>query len=555
VSSEHIGHDDLGSHDEINTEDVACVIIDDSATDPENVNQARRSKYWNEWLLAIEEELASLTAKEVYEPVPCVPDGRRAVQSKWVLHIKRDKSNAISRFKARLVAKGFTQIPGQDFNHTFAPVARWDSIRSILAIATLNDLELRQLDVKTAYLNGPLDEEIYMKAPPGLDAPYWRLKKGLYGLRQAGRQWYLTLHDAYTSLNYKRCESDWSVYTRIRQSEITMCATSVDDILLATNGEETSNTATRELNSKFTLTDGGNAEWLLGCRITRWREKRVLKLDQEQFIIRILREFNMEYCNSTVTPCPKWRLTTDMCPVTDQEKETAAKLPYCAIVGKCMYLSTCTRPDISYAVRELARFMSNYGQRHYDAAKHLLRYLQGTRSRGVVYGDTPNPFPLFRAFADSDWAMSEGRRSVSGFVVECAGGPIAWSSKQQAIVALSSCEAEYLACAHCARQIVWLRNLFEELDYAQTRPTVLYCDNKGTVACTHDPHSHSQMKHIDIRAHFIRDCVNSRIIDVHHIPGVDNTADLLTKPLNKIIHAKWLKCLRMDEGQGGVLEA
>ena len=161
VSSEHIGHDDLGSHDEINTEDVACVIIDDTATDPENVNQARRSKYWNEWLLAMEEELASLTAKEVYEPVRCVPDGRRAVQSKWVLHIKRDKSNAISRFKARLVAKGFTQIPGQDFNHTFAPVARWDSIRSILAIATLNDLELRQLDVKTAYLNGPLDEEIY----------------------------------------------------------------------------------------------------------------------------------------------------------------------------------------------------------------------------------------------------------------------------------------------------------------------------------------------------------------------------------------------------------
>ena len=213
----------------------------------------------------------------------------------------------------------------------------------------------------------------------------------------------------------------------------------------------------------------------------------------------------MEFCNSTVTPCPKWRLTIDMCPATDEEKQLASTLPYCAVVRKCMYLSTCTRPDISYAIRELARFMSNYGERHFDAAKHLLRYLQGTCSRGIVYGDTPNPFPLFRAFTDSDWAMTEGRRSISDFIVECAGAPIAWSSKQQAIVALSSCKAEYLACAYCAREIVWLRSLFNELGFGQTKPTVLFCDNKGTVSCTHDPHSHSQMKHIDIRAHSVAD--------------------------------------------------
>lgn len=321
-----------------------------------------------------------LKVKGVYESVTKIPDGHRAVQSKWVLHIKCDKDNSISWFKARLIAKGFTQIPGQDFNHTFAPVARWDSIRTILTIATINDYELQQLDIKTAYLNGPLDEEIYMNAPPGLDPPYWRLWKGLYGLRQAGRQWYLTLHAAYSSLNYKCCESDWSVYTHIQNDTVTISATSVDDILLATNSVTESDTATAKLNAKFTITDGGNAEWLLGCRITRWQDKHILKLDQEQFLVRILREFNMEYCNSTVTPCPKWRLTSDMCPVTTEEKQLTSILPYCAVVGKCMYLATCTHPDISYAVRELARFMSNYGQRHFDAAKHLLRYLQETRS-------------------------------------------------------------------------------------------------------------------------------------------------------------------------------
>lgn len=502
----------------------------------------------------MQEELASLKAKDTYDPISTLPEGRRAVQSKWVLHIKRAKDNTIARFKARLVAKGFSQIPGQDFNYTFAPVARWDSIRTILSLAALNDYELRQLDVKTAYLNGPLEEEIYMHAPPGFPTPYWRLRKGLYGLRQAGRQWYLTLDQTYTQLGYKRSESDWSVYTRNIEGAITISATSVDDIILATNSKAASDNAAKEIDSKFTVTDSGDAEWILGCRITRWRDRRVLKLDQEQFVVNILRDFNMEFCNSTVTPCPKWRLTTNMCPTTDEERQRAAQLPYCAVVGKCMYLSTCTRPDISYAVRELARFMSNYGPRHYDAAKHLLRYLQGTRSRGLIYGQTPDPFPLFRVFADSDWAMSEGRRSVSGFIVECGGAPIAWSSKQQGIVALSSCEAEYLACAHAARQIVWFRSLFKEIGFTQNHPTILFCDNKGTVACTHDPHSHSQMKHIDIRAHFIRDCVNNHLIDVHHIPGDQNTADILTKPLDKIIHSKWLRCLRMDAGQGGVLE-
>ena len=232
-------------------------------------------------------------------------------------------------------------------------------------------------------------------------------------------------------------------------------------------------------------------------------------------------------------------------------EQITSALPYCTIVGKCMYLSTCTHPDISYAICELAHFMSNYEECHFNTTKHLLQYLQGTRSRGIIYGKTPNPFPLFHAFADFDWAMSEGRQSISGFIVKCAGAPIAWSSKQQAIVALSSCEAKYLACTHCTHEVIWLGSLFIKLSFSQG-PTTLFCNNKGTVACTHDPHSHSQMKHIDIRTHFIRDCVNNRLINVHHIPGTENVADILTKPLNKIIHAKWLKCLQMDEGQGGV---
>jgi hypothetical protein len=504
------------------------------------------------------EELQSLKAKGVYEEIDDLPPGRKAVHCKWVLHVKRDKTGHISRFKARLVAKGFTQIPGQDFTFTFAPVARWDSIRSLLCIAALNDHELRQLDVKTAYLNGPLDEEIYMRTPEGFpfSSPYWRLRKGLYGLRQAGRQWYLTLHDAYSDLGFTRCESDWSVYTRrSSSSSFSMSATSVDDILLASNSKEESDLAASQINSKFTTTDGGDADWILGCRITRCRSKRLLMIDQEQFVLSILRQYNLDRCNHTTTPLPTERLTTDMCPKTDAERLQVASAPfkdYCAIVGKCMYLSTCTRPDISYAVRELARFMSNYGPKHYAAAKHLLRYLKGSSSWGIIYGDVQNMTPIFRSFADSDWATSDNRRSVSGYLIECGGGPLAWSSKQQTLIALSSCEAEYISCTHCARQIIWLRSLFRELGFPQLHASILYCDNQGTVSCTHDPHAHSRMKHIDLRAHFIRDCVNRRIIDVHHIPGTQNPADLLTKPLHPVIHQKWINLIRLNTTQDSI---
>ena len=141
--------------------------------------------------------------------------------------------------------------------------------------------------------------------------------------------------------------------------------------------------------------------------------------------------------------------------------------------------------------------------------------------------------------------MSEGRKSVSGYIIECGNGPLTWSSKQQVVVALSSCEAEYLACSHCARQCLWLRSLFHELSFSQDQATSLYCNNQGTVACTHDPQSHSQMKHIDIRAHFICDSVNKRLVDVHHIPRTENPADLLTKPLSWVTHHKWLTRLNM----------
>lgn len=528
-------------------------IDDPNEKDPATVQEAESSTYWTYWLAAIYEELESLEQKGVYEEIDKLPPGRKAVGSKWVLHIKRNKDGLIARFKARLVAKGFTQIPGQDFLYTFAPVARWESMRTVLTLVREHDMELRQINVKTAYLNGPLEEEIYMRKPSIAGSGYWRLQKGLYRLKQSGRQWYRELNSKLESIGFKRTESDWSVYLRNVDTGRSYITTSVDNMLIASSSVTESDTVVNELASLFEITDNGSPTFHLGCTITRDRENHTLKIDQKSYIQSILRDVGFKNCNPVHTPMdPGQRLAPQTAPLTPEEQAIVDSFPYGAIVGKCMYLSTCSRPDISYTVRELAGYMVNHGPTHISAAKHLLRYLKGTQSHGVTLGSTNVVYPMIRALSDSDWGMSDSRKSISGFLIMMGDSPLSWSSKQQNVIALLSCEAEYLASTHCTREILWFRNFFAELLFPQTSPTSLFCDNQGTIACTHDPHAHRKMKHISIREHFIRDCINKWRIDVIYISNKENIADLLTKPLHRTLHTRWILMLRLDAGQGGV---
>lgn len=380
-------------------------IDDPSYSDPKTVSQAQRSEYWNQWNGAMHEELAALDAKGVYEEVAVLPPNRKAIDAKWVLHVKWNGDGQISRFKARFVARGFTQVPGQDFDHTFAPVARWDSIRVVLAIAAIKNLYLRHIDIKTAFLNGPLEEEIYLKKPAIAGGGYWRLKKGLYGLKQAGRTWYLEFNSKYQSIGFKRCESDWSVHARTVDNQGSISTTSVDDILLGSSSEAESDSVAGGLSQFFEITDNGPPEQLLGCKITRHPTRGTIFMSQDAFSGSILREFNMSTSNAVQTPFPPGTsLSKDSCPKTDEERNEMKSIPYCAVVGKLMYLVTTTRPDLAYAVRELAKYMSNYGAEHWKVAKHVLRYLQGTRSQGLIFGNVDEPYP--RSFTDADWASS-----------------------------------------------------------------------------------------------------------------------------------------------------
>ena len=415
-------------------------------------------------------------------------------------------------------------------------------------------MELRQIDIKTAYLNGPLDEEIYMKKPHIAGSGYWRLRKGLYGLKQSGRQWYQELNSRLESIGFKRLESDWSVYIRVLDGERTYITTSVDDMLIASSSVKESDFVMDQLTSLFEITNNGEPTFHLGCGISRDRTARSISIDQYRYTQSILRKFGYENCNPVHTPMdPGKHLSPQTTPLSPEEQKMVENFPYGAIVGKCMYLSNCSRPDISYTVRELAGYMVNFGPSHIAAAKHLLRYLKGTPRYSLKLGTSSITYPTIRALSDSDWGMGDSRKSISGFFIMMGNSPLSWSSKQQGVVALSSCEAEYLASTHCAREILWFRNLFAELGFPQRSPTSLFCDNQGAIACTHDPLAHSKMKHISIREHFIRDCISKRQLDVIYISNKDNFADLLTKPLHRILHTRWISMLRLDAGQGGVL--
>jgi hypothetical protein len=299
------------------------------------------SRYWPEFLAAMHEELESLKAMNVYRKVNALPPGRKAIGPKWVLHVKHNEDGIIACFKAHLVAQGFTQILSQDFNHTFAPITRWDSICFILSIAAVFNYELRHIDIKTTYLNGVLNEEIYLKHPNVIGSGYWLLLKALYGLCQSGREWYLNINTTFTELDFKQCESDWSVHLHRTDTSLSITATSVDDILHLADSIVEASRFTEELKTRYQITDNGGVTWLLGCQITCWRSCRSLKLEQKQYVTSILKEYGLMNCNAMKAPMITC-LTTNIHPQTADKIAIAKKLPYRELVGKLMYLSTCT---------------------------------------------------------------------------------------------------------------------------------------------------------------------------------------------------------------------
>jgi len=513
---------------------IAC------SDEPMTLQEALSSSDAQFWQTAIDEELASLQENDVYE-VTQLPDGRRAIGSKFVFRVKRNADGSVNCYKARLVAKGYSQVDGVDFTETFAPVVKFNSLRTVLAIAAMMDLEIHQMDVKTAFLNGDLEEEIYLEQPEVFpqaetEKRVWRLKKSLYGLKQAPRAWNRKLDHQLRDMGFLSLEADNSLYRRNDCGDTVFIAVYVDDLILC--GTETGLFHVKQrLSEAFAMKDLGEAHWILGIQVSRNRSCKTVTLNQTRYIMDILQRYGMDTCKPVFTPADAGiTLAKDMTQDSDEQADYMRRVPYRSAVGSLMYLTVATRPDIAAAVGIVSRYTNQPCSQHWIAVKRILRYLQGTANWCLDLSADPDA--QLRGYCDADWANDPDTRcSVTGYVFSIGKGSITWSSKRQTTVALSTTEAEYMALSHAAREAIWLRQLLKELGFEQTKPTEIYSDNQGCIALVANPIHHARTKHIDVRHHFVRQLHSDGAIQTLFCRSEENAADFLTKPLGKHKHA------------------
>jgi hypothetical protein len=459
------------------------------------------------------------------------------------LKIKKDSNNNPVRYKARLVAKGYEQIKGIDYNETFAPVVKIQSIRLLLAISVNEGLTLQHVDISTAFLYGEIDEEVYIEIPEGIvvkDDKVLKLNKALYGLKQASRLWNQTLVKFLNELNFRQLKTDMCIF--INRSLIV--AINVDDIITA--GKENKEIEEFKLciNEKFKTKDLGKLNFILGIKI-EYINSKTLIINQNHYIDKIINKYkHMKDGKPSDIPIqPNHKLTSEL----NNENETLRHLidptKYRQAIGSLIYLMTCSRPDICYSVSILSRFMEKPRELHWRFVKRLLRYVMFTKNYSLVYSKNT---PSITGYTDSDYASSiDDRKSISGYLFKYGECSVSWNSSKQKTVALSSTEAEYVALTNAIKEGVWLKQLLSELG-SQDKMTIL-CDNKSTICLTNNPEFHSRTKHIDIRFHYVRETIETYSITIDHITTEKNIADLFTKGLPRIKHHTLIEMIGLKQ--------
>ncbi|KAH9790140.1 Integrase catalytic domain-containing protein [Citrus sinensis] len=450
----------------------------------------------------------------------------------------------------QLVAKGYAQKEGIDYNEVFSPVVKYSSIRILLAMVAQFDLELVQLDVKTAFLHGELEDEIYMTRPDGFKVAgkeNWvcKLTKLLYGLKQSLRQWYKRFDRFIKRQRYTRNKFDHCVYFRkLQEGSFIYLLLYVDDMLIAFKCKDEIEKLKTQLNQEFEMKDLGEAKKILGMEICRDRARGKVSLSQKQYLKKVLQQFGMtEQTKSVSTPLAShFKLSAQLSPSTDAEREYMLQVPYSNAVGSLMYAMVCTRPDISHAVGIVSRYMHNPSKGHWQDVKWILWYIQKTVAVGLLFERDDTLGQGVIGYVDSDYAGDlDKRRSTTGYVFTFAGGPISWKSTLQSTVALSTTEAEYMAITEAVKEAIWLQGLLENLGLAQEHINV-YCDSQSAIHLTKNQVYHARTKHIDVRFHFVREIVDEGKILIQKIKTVDNPADMLTKVVTTI---KFEHCLNL----------
>jgi hypothetical protein len=496
--------------------------------EPQSYEEALSCEDAELWKRAMDEEITSLHTNGTWT-LEELPAGVKPIPVKWVYKIKRDANGSIERYKARLVAKGFMQREGVDFTEVFAPVSKHTTLRVLLSVVVAEDLELHQLDVKTAFLNGELEEEIYMRQPLGYEEGgpnmVCHLRRALYGLRQAPRAWHTRLKKELETAGFVESEADPGLYTLRHKHDNVYVLVYVDDFLIAGRDVGSMESVKKALMSAFDVKDLGDAKYFVGIELIRDRAAGTMKIGQRRMASELVSKYGMgDSKTKTIPLSASLKLTKE----PDNPLDTN-KYGYSELIGSLLYLSVCTRPDIAQAVGALARYMAAPSATHWTAAKGVLRYIAGTMDYGINYVRQDNGALL--GYCDADYAGDQDtRRSTTGYVFIMNGGVISWSSRLQPTVAVSTTEAEYMAAAHAVKEALWLRKLMADFGDV-SRTFKICCDNQSAITLLKHPISSMRSKHIDVIYHFARERVARKEVCFEYISTEENIADCMTKAL------------------------
>lgn len=492
------------------------------------------------WKQAMQEEVNALEENNTWTAVERAGN-MNVIGTKWVYKYKRNAEGVIERHKARLVAKGYAQVEGVDYRETFAPVLRYKTLRILLILSAHRDVNIEQLDVKTAFLNAEVKEDIYVEVPEGMETSFpantvLKLRRALYGIKQAPHEWNENINSYLVELGFKRCVMDTCLYVKVtRNNNIMIIGLFVDDIVVSYRKKDLEEWLKTKilLKRKYKMSDIGQLHHILGMRVTR-KQDGSITVDQETYITSKLKEFNMHECRPVTSP--EVITKRDGSPDLDDAQSNL----YRKIVGSVLYASTSTRPDISHAVHTLTRFMKQPKECDMVSAKRLLRYLKGAASLRLLYkaaGDTMQATII--AFCDSDLGGdNETGKSTTGYCVYMNDCLVTWCAKRQDTVALSTTEAEWMAASDCTKELIWLQQLLSEISIQTALPMKLNEDNTSTIKICNNDVMHERSKHVRLRYHRIRDEIKDGVIEMVWVPTGENTADIFTKATTPAIHNK-----------------
>nr|AAS01934.1 putative Integrase core domain containing protein [Oryza sativa Japonica Group] len=508
-------------------DDFTVYLVDDT---PKSISEAYASPDADYWKEAVRSEMDSIIANGTWE-VTERPYGCKPVGCKWVFKKKLRPDGTIEKYKARLVAKGYTQKEGEDFFDTYSPVARLTTIRVLLSLAASHGLLVHQMDVKTAFLNGELDEEIYMDQPDGFvvegqEGKVCKLLKSLYGLKQAPKQWHEKFDKTFTSAGFAVNEADKCVYYRHGGGEGVILCLYVDDILIFGTNLEVINEVKSFLSQNFDMKDLGVADVILNIKLIRGENG--ITLLQSHYVEKILNRFG--YIDSKPSPTPY-----DPSLLLRKNKRIAGnQLEYSQIIGSLMYLASATRPDISFVVSKLSRFTSNPGDDHWRALERVMCYLKGTVELGLHYTGYP---AVLEGYSDSNWISDVDEiKATSGYVFTLGGGAVSWRSCKQTILTRSTMEVELTALDTATVEAEWLRDLLMDLPVVEKPvPAILMnCDNQTVIVKVNSSKDNMKSsRHVKRRLKSVRKLRNSGVITLDYIQTARNLADPFTKGLSR----------------------